>query len=567
MNLKKTIFVFGAGLFMASCTDLFNPDQLNMAPAENLNETKIFTDYNLFRQYADHTYSYMPAHLGRLWDGLVSELGDEARGNGVGKATPPFNTGAWGGGKNDPAAAEVATMWNELYIGIRKVNMCLNNIDKVTNFPEGIKERYTGELHFLRGFFYFELIKRWGGVPIVPQDVDLNANLDLPRESYEKCVEYIVEDCDAAAAILPKKHADYDNGRATKGAALALKSRTLLYAARPLHNPTDDVTKWEAAAKAAKDVIDLNVYKLHPEYEKLFFEPVCDEVILNRPRTKIYGQWGHTNGSKFVGRFYMTQRYENGWCQNFVTQNMVDKFEDKKGYPIDHEKTIYDKNNPYANRDPRLDKCILRDGRKWAGNDTEFWMDHEGKPGLDKGTSAVNRLGYSCIKFWPEDFKQYGGSTTYLNYIFFRYAEILLNFAEAQNEAGGPESNLDGLSVRKVLTELRGRVGQVPVPADISNTKDAMRKRIWNERAVELCFEEHRWYDVISWHKGVEFFDEQKIYGMNITKNADGTKTYQTFEYQDPTFKEHMHLYPIPYDEVYKSQVLKQNPEWPGYEE
>ena len=107
----------------------------------------------------------------------------------------------------------------------------------------------------------------------------------------------------------------------------------------------------------------------------------------------------------------------------------------------------------------------------------------------------------------------------------------------------------------------------MPIPEDISDTRETMRKRIWNERAVELCFEEHRWYDVISWHKGVEFFDEQKIYGMNITKHSDGSKTYETFEYQDPTFKEHMHLYPIPYDEVYKSKVLKQNPGWPGYEE
>lgn len=572
MNLKKTIFVFGASLFMASCTDLFNPDQLNMAPKDNLNETKIFTDYNLFRQYADHTYSYMPGHLARMWCGPVSELGDESRNNGVGTQTPPFNTGAWGGSKDDPGAAEIADMWDNLYVGIRKANMCLNNIDKVTNFPEGIKDRYIGEMHFLRGFFYFELIKRWGGVPIVPQNVNLNEELDLPRNTYDDCVEYIVEECNAAAAILPEKHADYDNGRATRGAALALKSRTLLYAARPLHNPNDDVTKWEAAARAAKDVIDLGIYKLHPEYEKLFFEPICDEVILNRPRSRINGSngfyvsGGNHSSCGIIPRFYMTTRH-NGWCQDFVTQNMVDKFEDSKGYPIDHKNSIYDKNNPYINRDPRLDKCILRDGRMWCGVETEFWIDEDGKYGLDKATQHTNRLGYTCIKYWPDGFLRYGGSTTYLNYIFFRYAEILLNFAEAQNEAGGPSSSLDGLSVRKVLTDLRKRVNQVPIPEDISDTRETMRKRIWNERAVELCFEEHRWYDVISWHKGVEFFDEQKIYGMNITKHSDGSKTYETFEYQDPTFKEHMHLYPIPYDEVYKSKVLKQNPGWPGYEE
>lgn len=567
MNFRKTIFLFGTVVLMTSCTNLFNPDQLDMAPEENLNESKIFTDYNLFRQYADHTYSYIPGHLGRMWNGLISDLGDESRSSGS-SSTTVFNTGAWGGGKSseDLAKNEVAVMWDNLYTGIRKANMCLNNIDKVTNFPEGIKERYIGEMHFLRAFLYFELIKRWGGVPIVPQDIDLNGNLDLPRESYEKCVDYIVENCSIAASILPEKHADYDNGRATKGAALALKSRTLLYAARPLHNPTNDVEKWKAAARAAKDVIDLGLYSLYKPYEKLFFEPICDEIILNRPRAKVSGRTGHTDGGEFYVRFYFTQGFD-GWTGDFVTQNMVDKFEDSNGYPINHPKTIYNPDDPYANRDPRLDKCIMRDGRQWCGRETEFWVDENGAAGRDRGDRYVNRLGYTCIKYWPDGFRRYGGSTTYLNYIFFRYAEILLNFAEAQNEVGGPESSLDGLSVRQVLTDLRDRVGQKPVPVDISGSTEAMRERIWNERAVELCFEEHRWYDVLSWHKGVEFFNDQPIYGMNITKKNDGTKVYSTYKYQDPIFKEHMHLYPIPYDEVYKSTQLKQNPGWPGYEE
>lgn len=148
-----------------------------------------------------------------------------------------------------------------------------------------------------------------------------------------------------------------------------------------------------------------------------------------------------------------------------------------------------------------------------------------------------------------------------MNYIFFRYGEILLNFAEAQNEVGGPESSLEGLSVREVLTELRARVGQVPIPEDISDSRESMRERIYNERAVELCFEEHRWYDVLSWHKGVEYFNKD-IYGIRAVKNADGSFTYSREKYESATFKEHMHLYPIPNNEVYKSAVLEQNPGW-----
>lgn len=555
-------------LGVSSCTGLFGEGQLDQAPVEDMNEDKIFSDYSMFRQYADQTYSYMPGHLGRLWNSMVSSMSDESRNKGG--CSGIFNTGAWDGTKIESsnkmvdANNEISAMWQDMYIGIRKTNKIIENIDRVTNFPsKEIRDRYLGEAYFLRAFFHFELIKRWGGVPIIDRTLILNEdNLDLPRNTYEECVAFIVNDCKTAFGLLPQtKYADADNGRASRGAALALKSRTLLYAARPLHNPSNDLSKWKEAANAAKEVIDLNLYTLYPDYAQMFFEPVCSEIIMNRPRQKMNFEQGHTNGSTFWTRFIAPQGY-SGWAGEWVTQNMVDMFEDSKGYPIT-ESTIYDEQkDPYANRDPRLDMCVLRNDRFWYNRKAEFWVSADGKDsGRDKGTTNINVLGYAIAKFWPEAHQRYKGTSTYMNYIFFRYAEILLNFAEAQNEVGGPESDLDGLSVRSVLTALRDRVGHVPVPKDISDTQDEMRKRIHNERAVELCFEEHRWYDVLSWHKGVETFNKD-IYGIRIAKNADGTFTYSREKYETPTFKEHMHLYPIPYDEIYKSAVLKQNPVW-----
>ena len=561
------IYVIAASIGFSSCTGLFGEGQLDMAPVEDINEDKIFSDYAMFRQYADQTYSYMPGHLGRLWNSLVSSMGDESRNKGG--CTAIFNNGAWDGtqmessNKMFDANNEISTMWQNMYIGIRKTNKIIENIDRIPNFPsQEIRDRCLGEAYFLRAFFYFELIKRWGGVPIIDHTLTLNKdNLDLPRDTYEKCVEFIVNDCNTAAnGLLPLKYADADNGRASVGAAKALKSRVLLYAARPLHNPSNDITKWEKAAKAAKDVIDLKLYTLYPDYVNMFFQPVCSEIIMNRPRIKMNFEQGHTNGSTFWTRFIATQGYD-GWAGEWVTQNMVDMFEDSKGYPITNSK-IYKDEDPYANRDPRLDMCVLRNDRFWYNRKLEFWVSANGKEtGRDKGTTHINVLGYAIAKFWPEAHQRYKGTSTYMNYIFFRYAEILLNFAEAQNEVGGPESSLEGLSVRDVLTELRGRVGQVPVPTDISDTKEKMRERIYNERSVELCFEEHRWYDVLSWHKGVEYFNKD-IYGTRVVKNTDGTFTYSREKYETPTFKEHMHLYPIPNNEVYKSAVLEQNPGW-----
>ena len=560
------IYVIAASIGFSSCTGLFGEGQLDMAPVEDINEDKIFSDYAMFRQYADQAYSYMPGHLGRLWNSLVSSMGDESRNKGG--CTAIFNNGAWDGTRMDTsnkmvdANNEISDMWQNMYIGIRKANKIIENIDRIPNFPsDEIKDRCLGEAYFLRAFFYFELIKRWGGVPIIDHTLVLNQdNLDLPRDTYEKCVEFIENDCKTAAGLLPLKYADADNGRASKGAALALRSRTLLYAARQLHNPTNDIAKWEKAAKAAKDVIDLKLYTLYPDYVNMFFQPVCSEIIMNRPRIKMNFEQGHTNGSTFWTRFIATQGY-NGWAGEWVTQNLVDMFEDSKGYPITNSQ-IYNDEDPYANRDPRLDMCILRNDRFWYDRKLEFWVTADGKEsGRDKGTTHINVLGYAIAKFWPETHQRYKGTSTYMNYIFFRYAEILLNFAEAQNEVGGPESSLEGLSVREVLTELRARVGQVPIPEDISDSRESMRDRIYTHRAVEPGVESQPWYHVLSWHKGVEHSNKD-IYGIRAVKNADGSFTYSREKYESATFKEHMHLYPIPNNEVYKSAVLEQNPGW-----
>lgn len=351
------IYVIAASIGFSSCTGLFGEGQLDMAPVEDINEDKIFSDYAMFRQYADQTYSYMPGHLGRLWNSLVSSMGDESRNKGG--CTAIFNNGAWDGtqmessNKMFDANNEISTMWQNMYIGIRKTNKIIENIDRIPNFPsQEIRDRCLGEAYFLRAFFYFELIKRWGGVPIIDHTLTLNKdNLDLPRDTYEKCVEFIVNDCNTAAnGLLPLKYADADNGRASVGAAKALKSRVLLYAARPLHNPSNDITKWEKAAKAAKDVIDLKLYTLYPDYVNMFFQPVCSEIIMNRPRIKMNFEQGHTNGSTFWTRFIATQGYD-GWAGEWVLKIWLTCLKTLKAIQLRNSK-IYKDEDPYAKQRP-----------------------------------------------------------------------------------------------------------------------------------------------------------------------------------------------------------------------
>jgi hypothetical protein len=453
-------------------------------------------------------------------------------------------------------------MWVTLYKGIRQANMVIKNIGLVENFPsQKVHDRSLGEAHFIRAFLYFELVKRWGGVPLFDKPLELGVDeLDLPRSSYDDCINFIVADCNRANQLLDIVNDEGDTGRATRGSALALKSRTLLFAARPLNNPTQDVEKWKAAASAALDVINLNQYSLDPDYVNMFFRPnLGSEIIMNRPRPKLNFEQGHIDNTNILVRFIVPQGY-NGWMGTSVTQNFVDLFEDSNGLPITDASSNYDPNNPYANRDPRLKMTVLYNNRFWYDRNTQFYTG-----GLDYGSTLINPVGYSIAKFWPEAHQRYKGTSAYLNYIFFRYAEILLNYAEAANEVYGPDGAYPGASItaRGATTQLRQRVNQVPIPIQISSSKEGMRERIRNERAIELCFEEQRWYDVISWKKGVEIFGEQNpIMGMRITKNGNGSFTYKPYKYETRIFKEHMHRYPIPNSEIYKSKVLEQNQGW-----
>ncbi len=566
MKLKNIFLTVALILFtfsFISCVDIFSENLLEQSPEQDLDFDKVFSDYEQFRKYADYAYSYMPCHLGRMWNSLNCGISDEAETLGTNTCSSVFNNGAWSGrtltSANDGvewnAAYELGELWKKTYQGIRQVNMTLDNMHLVTNFPgEMVKERIRGEMLFLRAYLYFELVKRWGGVPYFDRALDINKDqLDIPRSSYEECIQYIVNDCDEAAGIL-KNIPDIENGRATEGAALALKSRALLYAARPLNNPGNDPAKWQAAVEAAKAVIDLNRYSLHNDYVNMFFEPICDEIIMNRPRPAMNFEQGHTDNSNFLVRFIVPQGY-NGWMGTAVTQNFVDMYEDDQGYPITHPASNYNPDDPYENREPRFHMTILYNDRFWYDRNMEFYIN-----GRDWGETHTNPFSYGIAKFWKESHQRYQHTTTYLNYIVFRYAEILLNFAEAQNEVGGPESSYQGLSVRDVLNQIRTRVGHVPVVPAISGSKEEMRERIKNERAIELCFEEHRWYDVISWNEGVKYFNTT-IQAMRIRKQDSGF-SYEIYDYENRIFYEHMHRYPIPNEEVYKSKYLIQNEGW-----
>lgn len=473
--------------------------------------------------------------------GASSQASDEAVSGTANGSIRYLNQGLFHDHSERVAAInDIRDIWSRAYSGIRVANVMLIKMGQVPWTSSQNPTRIKGEMHFIRAFLYFELIKRFGGVPLIDKYYEVNDDIDLPRNTYDECVAFILKDLDAAE-ILPQ---DYDNanyGRATLGAARALKSRVLLYAASKLNNDANDKTKWAAAAAAAKQVMDMNLYSLQGTYSDILNVATSPEYIM----IKIRGP--RVNSENKIVDF--SQSPGSGAISGSMnpTQNHVDLYEMKNGKAITDPTSGYNPQAPYTNRDPRLGFNVLYNDQPWQGRRLQMWDG--GRDYLSTNT-IYTATRYYCRKYWPEPYIRNVTGTALLNYIYFRYAEVLLNYAEAQNEAVGPDQSVyDAIN----LIRARGRndaavpaAEKVDMPAlPTGLTQDQMRTRIRNERAVELAFEDHRWYDIMRWKAGPDIV-AKPVYGMNVVRNANGTFTYNpvllpnTFQ---KVFLDHMHRY------------------------
>ncbi|GGC48412.1 hypothetical protein GCM10011386_45780 [Parapedobacter defluvii] len=434
--------------------------------------------------------------------------------------------------------------WADLYAAIRRVNMFLEKIDGLpvssSNTEEVAgKSRMKGEAFFLRAWFYAELFKRYGGVPLISKVLQVDEDLNIPRATADEIIGFIVEDCDRAASLLPEEYSSKDLGRATAGAALALKSRMLLYAASPLHNPDNDRQKWERAAKAAQDVITMGIYQLHGSFKDVLHTRQSPEIIFQH--TANYEDQLRNNLMPSQGGFSIVQ----------PTQELVDAFEMTDG-KLYNESDLYDPQQPYANRDPRLAMTVVYNLHPWRGFPIETFEG--GLDGLNGSGDNYTRTGYYLAKTLDEN-----GSLTPIwrpgshFFVYIRYAEILLNYAEAKNESlESPDP-----SVYDAINQVRARTGvnMPPLPAGLN--KADMRARIHNERRVELAFESHRFWDIRRWRIGEQVL--KSVQGMRITR-AGSEWNYERFPLENRYYKNMYDLFPIPQSEINRNSKLVQNP-------
>lgn len=580
--LFRKYALFAAALIVAAAGCKKSSDFLDAKLPSDLNEETVFSDSArtmnfLNRVYTQVQHSSLPVNYMGVPTDVCTDNGEVSY-TGATQPGVYYNNGSF-----TPANCPFNGMWNDCYANIRRANRYLSKVG-VTPLSEGLKSRTTGEAKFLRTWYYFLLWRTYGGVPIVPL-LQITDELNLPRNSYQETVDYMVKELDEAAELLPRDHEAQDYGRATKGACLALKARILLYAASPLYNgggltelqgfdaakqyvqADADPNRWTLAKNAALAVISMNKYGLYTDdqqpgygYYKTFLTRVNNEMIfcfMNTP--------GRTLEYLFLPK---SRAPQSNVSYVFPTQTMVDAFPMANGLPITDPASGYDPLHPYAGREPRFKYSILTNGTVWRNNsgtysaiNTYFMAPNDGM-GSDPNGYAT-RFGTYVRKMLDENVTGSQGSTEH-NYPLIRYAEILLNLAEAENEIGGPSE-----AVFEPLRDIRRRAGiqpgadnnfGIPVNAD----KNAMRTFILNERRIELCFEGHRFWDNRRTKTAAQTDgspEGKPFYGTKIT-GTEGNWVYETIEVEKRFFRPEMYYVPIPQGQMNVEPNLVQNPGW-----
>lgn len=550
--LKRRLSAVLAVLTLA-VTGLFSCNRtLETKPQERRTGDFVFDSQDSVGTYAlrflANVYSFMPSGFNRIDGDMLATMTDDAIPSSQTNSAWRVVTGGYTPFYNPD------DNWVNMYRGIRSATICYNNIGVVPFQDVPSRHYFKAEARFLRAFYYFQLVKRYGGVPLLGDSVrNVNDYLDIPRSSFSECIQYIVGECDASEPLLRPDPVTGNNiGRISQGAALALKAEALLFAASPLNNPDDDPALWQKAADAAKAVMDLGVFGLESNFDNIFLTVPNKEMILFKhidPGSSIESSNGPV-GYPAAG----------GSGRTSPTQELVDAFPMKNGLPVTDAASGYDPKNPYADRDPRFYSTILYHGAQWLGRPLETFEGGRDRP----GTSVTQTLtGYYLRKFMGhfENATQYSSHPRDFNYI--RYAGILLGYAEALNEYKGPVQEVYDqlLAIRKRAGIDAGADGLYGLKPDMA--KEEMRQAIRNERRVELAFEEQRFYDIRRWNIAEDVY-AKPLHGMKISiYEATGETAFQEVPVVTPVFlAPKMYRYPIQYNILVTNDNLEQSPGW-----
>jgi starch-binding outer membrane protein, SusD/RagB family len=538
INLRMSLIVI-VFLSLLGCKKNF----LDRPPVDRISSDALYKDEGLVENYLWRLYNtamsgfdLYPAAT-RSGDWNLGTCADEARSRSsyeedmwvvcTGLYNPQYNP---------------LDFWGLYYSGIRIANEIITNLQS-SPLEASFKARITSEARFIRAFEYFRLATSYGDVPLITAPQSLEDSILVSRTPQSDVYSFVDKELGEIGDILPSAAnlPSSEYGRATREAAWALNGRNLLYA-----------KNYSKSAEYSKKVMDANVFQLAPDYNALFQSYGRDPEVIYEV---LYNGNGPQKGNNY-DNFNVVSPYGTGYMGAAdPTQEMVDAYEMTNGLPITDPASGYDPTHPYQNRDPRLKASIYYNGSVYSGHVLSMVVP-DGPSAQDVAYYST-KTGYYVRKYIDEslgpvsyDFK---GKTSWKE---LRLGEVLLNYAEAQNEAAGPDQ-----TVYDAINAVRARVKMPGLPAGLS--KDEMFERIIHERRIELAFEDFRWYDLIRWKRSEAVLNGQYFHGMRVTVPILGDTVYtvyslQTFRPQQ-VFLPRNYLLPIPQGEIDKNPNLGQN--------
>ncbi len=590
-NMKRTILymVFSivlAGSMLTSCEDMFG-GFLDKQPSNELTGKQTFSNWSTTTEFHFDTYNFLrngACRIGNSWMDAATDLAETSYSNAGTRVS--FNIGNYYAGA---AASELSDTWEHYYRAIRKCNVLLDTIDIVPKAIDLSNEKYEtdklnykSESRFLRAYFYWELFLRYGPVPIINRVLTPEGDLLTGYTTRPTLKEYVVDfilpelvDCEVGLMDCETGRKSQNAGRISRPMARALYSRIMLYMASERFQVESGIS-WQQAAVAAQSFINDygSMYGLYTADQNPV-ENYTNAILRNAHsennkeiifwRNDLRVGWGAIANDSPVG-----EGGNGGLCPS---QNLVDMYDmadgtspfasyDETGAPLyngSHRPTIntgsgYDDNRPCENRDSRLAASILYHGVDWGNGIINVIKGQRDNP---NGNANATPTGYYMRKYIPASILSVNHSgSSYRNWIILRYAEILLNYAEALNEAGGTREE-----VLQALQPLRDRVGMTSKLVERTDlqTQTEIRHFIRKERTVELAFEDHRAWDVRRWNVAEKAL-ARPVYGIDLTMNGDEA-IYTRKIAQERVFTSKMYLYPIPESETWKVNI-ENNPGW-----
>lgn len=522
-NLRNIILITASILSLNSCDDI-----LDTVPTDRIS-TDIYwkTDQDATLA-ANAVYTYMAEDASHYvsWDGM-SDIGFTH--------LPQSPESFILGGQFDALNSRVAADWANYYAGIRAANIFMENVDRVEATDPDLISRLKGEVRALRAYFYYRLAFLFGDVPLLTASISLDESKELTRDPVASVWDFVSTELAEAADLLPLTQKD--KGRITKGAAMSIKARAMLYAGR-----------YQDAANAASTVMGYNTYSIYSAYKNLYTEAAENnsEIIMDVEYIK---------GTYSNNIFNVLAQQSLSSRSLFVpTKNMVDAYQMTNGMDINDAGSGFDPFNPYANRDPRLSYSVfvpgdvLPNGKTFDPKPTSTTGDAVGS------TFTVSPTGFNLKKYVnASDLAT--NTNCGINLILMRYAEVLLIYAEAKIEL----NDIDA-SVYDAINEIRQRPDVNMPVITVGKTQDELRQIVRHERLVELAFEGQRFFDIRRW-RIAENVMPGKVYGMTYVDGGGNLQTVEVTSWEN-FFTARDYIWPIPQAEREKNKNLTQNTDW-----